>query len=131
MLPLLGPSDVRDAVALPLDRAASPALYLNDGRYQVGIIGLQIINTRAKLLGASQVIDDIALDKYTFLRDAYLQRRRSLVFDGDPPPDLPADPGAAGFSAASTCRSRRRSRVDRIARRGGRRRRPNGAQVNR
>ena len=93
MLPLLGPSSVRDTIALPLDRTASPALYINDGRWQLGIVGLQIINTRANLLGASQVIDDIALDKYTFIRDAYLQRRRSLVFDGDAP-DLP-DPGAA------------------------------------
>lgn len=93
--PLIGPSTVRDSIALPLDRAASPAVYLNDGRWQFGIVGLQIINTRAKLLGASQVIDDIALDKYTFLRDAYLQRRRSLVFDGDAPeapdPSVPQD----------------------------------------
>lgn len=96
VLPLLGPSTVRDTIALPLDRTASPALYVNDGRYQIGIVGLQIINTRANLLGASKVIDDIALDKYTFIRDAYLQRRRSLVFDGDAP-DLP-DPGAASDS---------------------------------
>lgn len=94
VLPLLGPSSVRDAAALPLDRLASPALLINDGRAQFGIVGLQIINTRANLLGASQVFDDIALDKYTFLRDAYLQRRRSLVFDGDAP-DLP-DPGPGG-----------------------------------
>ncbi len=91
VLPLLGPSDVRDTLALPLDRLASPALLINDGRAQFGIVGLQIINTRANLLGAGQVLDDIALDKYTFLRDAYLQRRRSLVFDGNAP-DLP-DPG--------------------------------------
>ena len=97
MLPLLGPSSVRDAIALPLDRTASPALYINDGRWQIGIVGLQIINTRANLLGASQVIDDIALDKYTFIRDAYLQRRRSLVFDGDAP-DLP-DPGPGAGNA--------------------------------
>ena len=99
MLPLLGPSDVRDAIALPLDRTASPALYINDGRWQLGIVGLQIINTRANLLGASQVIDDIALDKYSFIRDAYLQRRRSLVFDGDAP-DLP-DPGPGGAGNAT------------------------------
>ena len=93
--PLIGPSTVRDSIALPLDRAASPALYINDGRYQLGVVGLQIINTRARLLGASQIIDDIALDKYTFIRDAYLQRRRSLVFDGDAPelPDASAPEG--------------------------------------
>ncbi len=100
MLPLLGPSTVRDTLALPLDRTASPALYISSGSYQFGIVGLQIINTRANLLGASKVIDDIALDKYTFIRDAYLQRRRSLTFDGDAPevPDA-SSPAASAADA--------------------------------
>ncbi len=102
--PLIGPSTVRETIAMPLDRTASPALYISDGSYQFGVVGLQIINTRAKLLGASQVIDDIALDKYTFIRDAYLQRRGSLVFDGDAPavPDesAPARAPAKGTTAA-------------------------------
>lgn len=101
--PLLGPSSVRDSAALPADRwFASPALVIQDGRWQLGITALQVINTRANLLGASKVIDDIALDKYTFIRDAYLQRRRSLVFDGDAP-DAPADatdPAAPAVPAA-------------------------------
>ena len=84
--PLFGPSSIRESLALPLDRAVSPALAVNDGAVQWELTGLQIINTRANLLGASRVLDDIALDKYTFLRDAYLQRRRSLVYDGDVPP---------------------------------------------
>jgi phospholipid-binding lipoprotein MlaA len=93
--PLFGPSTVRESFALPLDRAVSPALVINDGGAQVGITVLQLINTRSNLLGASRVIDDIALDKYTFVRDAYLQRRRSLTFDGSdlpPPPDDGPDP---------------------------------------
>jgi phospholipid-binding lipoprotein MlaA len=100
--PLFGPSTVRDSIALPLDRAVSPALVINDGSAQWGITVLQIINTRANLLGASQLLDDIALDKYSFLRDAYLQRRRSLIFDGDAPP-LPdeSDPSAAAAPAAA------------------------------
>jgi phospholipid-binding lipoprotein MlaA len=97
--PLLGPSSVRDSAALPADRwFASPAVFINDGRWQGGLTVLQVINTRANLLGASQVLDDIALDKYTFLRDAYLQRRRSLVYDGDAPDDSPppaAEPAAS------------------------------------
>ncbi len=101
--PLLGPSSVRDSAALPADRwFASPALVIQDGRWQLGITVLQVINTRANFLGASKVIDDIALDKYTFVRDAYLQRRRSLVFDGDAP-DAPADatdPAAPAVRAA-------------------------------
>ena len=65
--------------------AASPAVLINNGSTRTGLTALQIINTRASLLGATRVIDDISLDKYTFIRDAYLQRRRSLVFDGDVP----------------------------------------------
>ncbi len=94
--PLFGPSSVRESVALPLDRAVSPALVFSDGAVKWEITTLQLINTRANLLGASKVLDDIALDKYTFVRDAYLQRRRSLVYDGEPParPDE-AKPGPA------------------------------------
>jgi phospholipid-binding lipoprotein MlaA len=47
------------------------------------------VDTRANLLGATRVLDGIALDKYTFVRDAYLVRRRNQVYDGDPP-DEPA-----------------------------------------
>ena len=104
--PLLGPSTVRESLALPLDRAATPALLFNDGRSQVGIVTLQVVNTRAELLNASRVLDEIALDKYSFMRDAYLARRRSLVYDGDPPEepqdDEPADavPRAAPSASA-------------------------------
>ena len=97
--PLIGSSTVRETIALPLDRTASPSVYINNGSYQFGIVGLQIINTRAKFLGASQVIDDIALDKYAFIRDAYLQRRRSLVFDGDAPRAPDASSPAGGVDA--------------------------------
>jgi phospholipid-binding lipoprotein MlaA len=104
--PLFGPSTVRDSIALPLDRAASPALLINDGRAQVGLTVLQLVNTRANLLGASQVLDDIALDKYTFLRDAYLQRRRSLIFDGNEPETPDAnDPGPTPISAPADAAS--------------------------
>ena len=103
--PLFGPSSVRDSIALPLDRSFSPALVINDGRAQWGITVLQVINTRANLLGASQLLDDIALDKYSFLRDAYLQRRRSLVFDGDEPaaaePRYDLDPAAPAGGASA------------------------------
>lgn len=92
--PLFGPSTVRDSIALPLDRSVSPALIIDNGGAQWGITALQVINTRANLLGASKLLDDIALDKYSFLRDAYLQRRRSLVFDGDEPASVNPDDDA-------------------------------------
>jgi len=83
VLPVLGPSSVRDAVALPLDRAAAPEVWIDNGGVVTGLTALHIVNTRARLLQASDVVNDIALDKYTFIRDAYLQRRRSLVLDGE------------------------------------------------
>jgi phospholipid-binding lipoprotein MlaA len=95
VIPVLGPSSVRDAAGLPLDLSASPAWVINDGSTKLGIAVLQLVNTRASLLGATNVIDEISLDKYTFVRDAYLQRRRSLVFDGDVP-DTPDEQGGAG-----------------------------------
>ena len=85
---------MRDTAALPLDASATPALLFNHTVDKLGAFTLQLVNTRANLLGASRVLDDIALDKYTFVRDAYLQRRRSLVFDGDEPP-AGADAAAA------------------------------------
>lgn len=110
--PLLGPSTVRESIALPFDRAATPAVLIDNGAAQLSITALQVVNTRANLLGASRVIDDIALDKYTFVRDAYLQRRRSLVFDGDAPAtDEPAPsvmssaaPASAPAAAASAAK---------------------------
>ncbi len=94
VLPLFGSSDIRDAVALPADTYVSPAL-LASGKYwkELGIDAVGVIDTRAGLLGASQMLDELAFDRYTFMRDAYVTRRRSLVYDGDPPP-LPEDDDA-------------------------------------
>ncbi len=83
--PLLGPSTVRESLALPLDRSVSPALAINDTGGRYAVVGLQLINDRAALLGASNLLNDIALDRYVFVRDAYMQRRRSLVYDGNVP----------------------------------------------
>ncbi|HEY2188592.1 MAG TPA: VacJ family lipoprotein [Caldimonas sp.] len=99
VLPILGPSTVRDAVALPVDWQATAPAFFNGTKTKVGLTVLQIVNTRSLLLGATRVIDDISLDKYTFIRDAYLQRRRSLVFDGDVP-ETPAAPEDAASAAA-------------------------------
>jgi len=99
VLPILGPSTVRDTAALPLDRLATPPAFFDGPGTQLGLGFLQILNTRSNLLGATRVIDDIALDKYTFVRDAYLQRRRSLVFDGEVP-ETPAAPEEAASAAA-------------------------------
>jgi phospholipid-binding lipoprotein MlaA len=107
--PLIGSSTVRDSIALPLDYAMSPMNLLNGGATPIAIWSLRLVNTRAGLLDASDLLEQIALDKYGFIRDAYLQRRGSMIRDGeDEPPydptkdeDAPADAPAAPSSAAS------------------------------
>jgi phospholipid-binding lipoprotein MlaA len=93
--PLLGPSTLRDSFALPADRYVSPLLLTDHDSTRGGIVVLGAVDQRAALLGASRVLDDVALDKYAFTRDGYLQRRRSLVYDGNPPP-LPSDGSDGG-----------------------------------
>jgi phospholipid-binding lipoprotein MlaA len=83
--PLLGPSSLRDTAAMPLDLSWRPAALTDDEPTRWGLSTLQLIHVRASLLSAGRLIDDIALDKYVFIRDGYLSRRRSLVYDGDPP----------------------------------------------
>lgn len=86
VLPLLGPSSLRDAAGRPLDMAATAlSRVTDDSALRSGGTVLSVVDTRASLLGASRLLDDIALDRYTFLRDAYLARRHNLVWDGNPP----------------------------------------------
>ena len=99
--PLFGPSTERDSLALPLNYAASPmGLFNIDLLAQFGVWSLQVVNTRADLLDAGRMLDDMALDKYIFVRDAYLQRRRSLILDGEEPPT--PDPSKDDAEAAPT-----------------------------
>ena len=95
--PLLGPSSMRDSAGLPLDLSWSTGAMTNDGVVRVGLTALQVVDTRAGLLNATRLVDEIALDKYVFIRDGYLARRRSLVYDGDPPelPEPKVDPTPA------------------------------------
>ena len=87
VLPLLGPSSVRDTAGRPLDMAATSTARIGLEEAQITIASLlNVVDTRARLLGASRLLEQAALDRYVFLRDAYLARRRNLVYDGDPPP---------------------------------------------
>ncbi|HEX5804673.1 MAG TPA: VacJ family lipoprotein [Azospira sp.] len=83
--PVLGPSTIRDSVGRPLDLAWSPSAVVEHGETALSLTLLNLVDTRANLLSASKVLDGIALDRYTFVRDAYLARRRNQVYDGDPP----------------------------------------------
>jgi phospholipid-binding lipoprotein MlaA len=85
--PILGPSTIRDSIALPIETQVTPETWASSVRLRNSLTATRIVNTRANLLQASSLLDDAALDKYSFLRDAFLQRRRSLVYDGNPPED--------------------------------------------
>ena len=75
-------------MALAADFKDSGASVLwHEPRDRTAATVLQLLDTRVKLLNAGRVLDEIALDKYVLLRDAYLARRRSLIYDGDPPED--------------------------------------------
>jgi len=74
VLPLLGPSTVRDTVALPVDRLARSSVWFDHANSQLAATTLELISVRASFLQAGELVEGIALDKYTFFRDAYLQR---------------------------------------------------------
>jgi phospholipid-binding lipoprotein MlaA len=91
MLPLLGPSSVRDAFGDVGDLFTDPLFNLEpifdlprDHVYW-GLVGLRAIDRRANYLTTSDILEDAAIDPYILLRDAYLQRRHYRVHDGNPP----------------------------------------------
>jgi phospholipid-binding lipoprotein MlaA len=107
VLPFLGPFTVRDSVGLLADREFAPASLATTDAGKYAVATLELVDLRANLLGASRMLDQVALDKYSFMRDAYLSVRRNSVYDGAPPLDAMDDesdaaaPPAAAASAAS------------------------------
>lgn len=85
VLPLLGPSSVRDTLALPVDYQGDIVTRVSDVPTRNSLAVLRGVDTRSKYLKAGNVLEEAALDKYTFTRDAYFQRRRNAVYDGNPP----------------------------------------------
>ncbi len=85
VLPVLGPSNVRDAIGLVPDSYANPISYVKPVRARYILYGAYLIDRRASLLDATDLIDQAALDRYQFTRDAYIQNRTSLEYEGNPP----------------------------------------------
>lgn len=85
VLPLMGPSTLRDTLGRPVDAYAGYSRYVDHIPSRNSTLGLELIDLRANLLGASSTLDTAALDKYQFVRDAYLQRRLRNVYDGKAP----------------------------------------------
>lgn len=94
VIPLLGPSTIRDATSRLVDAYGQPYMW-QDGHEALkwSLWTVDKVHTRASLLDAEGALNDAALDKYTLMRDGWLARRRNQVYDGDPPDeDDAADP---------------------------------------
>ncbi|MEX3972998.1 VacJ family lipoprotein [Paraburkholderia caribensis] len=89
VLPLFGPSTVRDGVGMVGNYFINPLTYVQPDSVSWALYGLNVVNTRANLLNASDVLEGAALDKYSFVRNAYLQRRRYLLTGGNASTGLP------------------------------------------
>lgn len=98
VIPFLGPSTIRDAPALYVDFQGNPLAWVGAGSRERNILlGLNVINGRALLLEAERLIAGAALDRYSLIRDGWLQRRRNAVYDGNPPEE-PALEDDSGYS---------------------------------
>lgn len=87
VLPVFGPSTIRDGTgdAVEWSQWRAHEEIANNKDTEMGLFLLEKVDQRADLLGASRVMERVALDPYVFLRESYLQKRRALVYDGNPP----------------------------------------------
>ncbi len=92
VLPLLGPATLREVAALPIDQQGSLITHVPDEATRTTLTLTNVVDTRARYLRAGDVVDGAALDRYSFTRDAYLQRQRNADYDGDPPPEEGTEP---------------------------------------
>lgn len=81
VVPLLGPSSVRDGTGLVVDIYADPVTSVDHIPTRNALTALRMVDTRAGLLRAGTLLDDAALDKYSFMRDFYLNRRQNQIDD--------------------------------------------------
>lgn len=92
VLPFLGPRTTRDALAYPADRITGFSSLAGEGANVWAWTALELVHTRAGLLSAGALLNQIALDRYVFLRESYLAKRRNDVHDGNPPEVPDEDP---------------------------------------
>jgi phospholipid-binding lipoprotein MlaA len=85
MLPILGPSTVRDTAALPVDYMGGLISNVDNIPIRNVLYGMRLVDARAQLLNVDKMLDQMALDRYSFTRDVFLQRRLNDVYDGNPP----------------------------------------------
>ena len=85
MLPFFGPSSVRDGIGLYVDSSTSMLKEVDHIPTRNELYAANTVSTRANLLDGEKILDEASIDRYSFLRDAYLQRRQDKVYDGSPP----------------------------------------------
>lgn len=83
--PIIGPRTVRDTAGWGVDTLVDPVGFVEPIASRNSLRLLRVVDVRASLLPADKVVEEAALDKYAYIRDAYLQRRRNQIFDGRPP----------------------------------------------
>ena len=95
VLPLLGPSTVRDTSVVPVETSVDLVRQYDDVPVRNAAMATRIVDRRASLLKTTDLLTGAAIDKYSFTRDSYLQFRRNQVYDGNPPDeDELVDPSA-------------------------------------
>ena len=95
-IPAIGPLTVRDGTGYLVRLSVGPVGYIPDVPLRNALYGLGYVDIRAQLLPAEAVVDTAAVDKYRFVRNAYLRARRYQLYDGKPPPEDEDDGGAVG-----------------------------------
>ena len=83
--PVIGPRNLRDTAGWAADIYADPVAGVEHVANRNSLMALLFVDIRSSLLPADKVVEEAALDKYSYIRDAYLQRRRSQIYDGRPP----------------------------------------------
>ena len=91
VLPMLGPSSVRDAPSRAVDMSLNPVIHADIGDKRYALLALDIVHIRARLLSTERALDEVATDRYMAIRNAYLERREFLVRDGAPSSDQQLD----------------------------------------
>lgn len=92
VLPLLGPYTLREVAAFPVDRQGNLVNQVADEGTRTGLTVVDVVDTRSTFLDSEGVINGAALDRYSFIRDSYLQRQRNQVYDGNPPDEESQEP---------------------------------------
>jgi len=91
VLPIFGPSSVRDATGLFADTYTYPLRSMRPVAHRNTLQGLKMVSNRTDLLSVSDLTEEVAINPYAFTRDTYYQWRQNQVYDGNPPEQFPQD----------------------------------------